>query len=65
MARKNRRGNAAKTEQGVKAAVSVPSRTKPKVGLLVTDELEKAVTQCRAAVEHIAKDCQEKNRKFR
>lgn len=66
MIRKNRLGNAAKPQrQQVKAAASVPSRSKPKVGLLVTDEFEKAVAQCRAAVEHIAKDCKAKNRKFR
>ncbi|KAK0189170.1 cysteine proteinase [Armillaria mellea] len=34
-------------------------------GLLVTDELEKALVDCKAKVERIAKECKVKNRKFR
>ncbi|KAK0497318.1 hypothetical protein EDD18DRAFT_149737 [Armillaria luteobubalina] len=34
-------------------------------GLLVTDELEKAIVDCKAKVERIAKECKAKNRKFR
>ncbi|KAK0488665.1 hypothetical protein IW261DRAFT_1639013 [Armillaria novae-zelandiae] len=34
-------------------------------GLLVTDELEKALVDCKAKVERIAKECKAKNRKFR
>ncbi|KAJ7753130.1 cysteine proteinase [Mycena maculata] len=34
-------------------------------GLLVTDELEKALATCKALVERIAKDCRAKNRRFR
>ncbi|SJL03409.1 uncharacterized protein ARMOST_06763 [Armillaria ostoyae] len=34
-------------------------------GLLVTAELEKAIIDCKAKVERIAKECKAKNRKFR
>ncbi|KAK0455587.1 uncharacterized protein EV420DRAFT_1765264 [Desarmillaria tabescens] len=34
-------------------------------GLLVTAELEKTRANCKAKVEHIAKECKAKNRKFR
>ena len=34
-------------------------------GLLVTDELEKALEYCKTRVARIAKECRLKNRKFR
>lgn len=36
-----------------------------KVGLLVTDELEKALADCKARVDQIATDCRARNRKYR
>ena len=34
-------------------------------GLLVTDELDAAIGECRAKVERISIDCRARNRKFR
>lgn len=41
----------------------VDSKQEP--GLLVTDELDAAIKECRRKVERISKDCRAKNRKFR
>lgn len=38
---------------------------KEKPGLLVTDELDAAIEECRRKVERISRDCRAKNRKFR
>ncbi|KAJ3564439.1 hypothetical protein NP233_g8293 [Leucocoprinus birnbaumii] len=42
-----------------------PIQSKSKIGLLVTDELEKAIKQCQETVKRIARDCRAKNRKYR
>jgi hypothetical protein len=65
MVRNHRRSKTTKTAQGAKTGTSFPAPSASKVGLLVTDELEKALIQCRDTVRRIAKDCRGKNRKFR
>jgi hypothetical protein len=46
-------------------APSTVSLFKQEPGLLVTKELEKAIAECKAKVDRLAKDCRTKNRKFR
>ncbi|KAF5362355.1 hypothetical protein D9756_002799 [Leucocoprinus leucothites] len=65
MARKHHRSKATKAIKSTKAAVTASPPSKSKVGLLVTDELEKAIQQCRSTVHRIAKDCKAKNKKYR
>lgn len=45
--------------------LAVYSQPKEQVGQLVTDDLQKALTECKERVEKIAKDCRLKNRKYR
>jgi hypothetical protein len=48
-----------------KATGSSPPVPKEQVGLLVTAELEEALTECKKKVERISKTCRATNRKFR
>ncbi|KAJ3573577.1 hypothetical protein NP233_g2349 [Leucocoprinus birnbaumii] len=64
MARKHRRALKLRKEETATSS-SVSSPRGPKIGLLVTDELEKALSYCKAEVNQIAKECRAKNRKFR
>ncbi|KAJ7036653.1 hypothetical protein C8F04DRAFT_1220961 [Mycena alexandri] len=51
-----------KPEPGTQASFAQQEK---RAGLLVTNELEKALAGCKAQVERIAKDCKAKNRRFR
>ncbi|KAK7052859.1 hypothetical protein VNI00_004178 [Paramarasmius palmivorus] len=57
--RRRRRNNKEQKER-----VTYPQR-KRDLGLLVTDELESALTACKERVARIAKECRARNRKFR
>jgi len=48
-----------------KATGSSPPVPKEQIGLLVTVELEEALTECKKKVERISKTCRAANRKFR
>ncbi|KAG5637238.1 hypothetical protein H0H81_005283 [Sphagnurus paluster] len=67
---KNRKGRqvppSVKTtpEQPPPVRASFPQKPK-QGGLLVTDELEKALEECKLRVSQISKDCRRRNRKFR
>ena len=55
-----------KNKQGIpKATDSSPPVPKEQAGLLVTAELEEALTECKKKVERISKTCRAMNRKFR
>lgn len=53
------------TTTTVTTVETITEPAKEQVGLLVTKELEKAIEDCKARVQRIAKDCRAKNRKFR
>jgi len=57
--RKNKKGILKATDS------SPPPVPKEQAGLLVTAELEEALTECKKKVESIAKTCRAMNRKFR
>ncbi|KAG8882798.1 hypothetical protein FRB97_007732 [Tulasnella sp. 331] len=50
---------------GFTDAANNRQRKANKAGLLVTDELEKAITRCKTKVEKLASECLRGNRKFR
>ncbi|KAJ7648227.1 hypothetical protein DFH06DRAFT_1332463 [Mycena polygramma] len=53
------------TKANINGADASFAQQEKRAGLLVTNELEKALTECKALVERIAKDCRAKNRRFR
>ncbi|KAJ7088897.1 hypothetical protein B0H15DRAFT_841074 [Mycena belliarum] len=57
-----RRADRAKAAEPGKASFAQEEK---RAGLLVTDELDKALSECRALVERIAQDCRRQNRRFR
>ncbi|KAJ7173341.1 hypothetical protein C8R46DRAFT_946051 [Mycena filopes] len=56
--------NPKQRQRKVEPQAYFPQQAK-RAGLLVTDELEKALAGCKAQVERIARDCRAKNRRFR
>ncbi|KAF7345588.1 Calpain catalytic domain-containing protein [Mycena venus] len=60
---RNKKRRAAKAK-AAEALASFAQQEK-RAGLLVTKELEKALAECKALVERIAKDCRAQNRRFR
>ncbi|KAG6864733.1 hypothetical protein C0991_007475 [Blastosporella zonata] len=65
---KQQKQRQARARRAVKPEVPGPasfSQEQKRGGLLVTDELEKALQECTLQVKEIADDCKRKNRKFR
>ncbi|KDQ53933.1 hypothetical protein JAAARDRAFT_38908 [Jaapia argillacea MUCL 33604] len=50
---------------GAKSGPVEFTQRKDKAGLLVTEELDKAIERCKATVEAIAAECRRRNRRFR
>jgi len=55
-----------KNKKAIQQATDLsPPVPKEQAGLLVTAELEEALTECKKKVDRIAKTCRATNRKFR
>ncbi|KAJ6580695.1 hypothetical protein B0H19DRAFT_1112126, partial [Mycena capillaripes] len=62
---RNRKRRAARAKAAEASLEASFAQQEKRAGLLVTNELEKALAECRARVERIAKDCRAQNRRFR
>ncbi|KAJ7467789.1 cysteine proteinase [Mycena galericulata] len=60
-----RRATEVNADKEAEASKAFFTQQEKHAGLLVTNELEKALVDCKALVERIAKDCRSKNRRFR